>query len=167
MIDRRGFIIATGMTALAASRVFGANEKIRLGLIGAGQRMKGLIDCADKAAPCEIAAVSDVYGPHRDLFKERSGGLATAHLDYREVLDNKDVDAVIIASPDHWHLRMALDAIAAGKDVYLESRSPTISRKARCSPKRCVPASRFCNAECSSAVGRTSATPSIWFREEV
>ena len=65
-------------------------------------------------------AVSDVYGPHRDLFKERSGGLATTHLDYREVLDNKDVDAVIIAAPDHWHLRMALDAIAAGKDVYLE-----------------------------------------------
>jgi predicted dehydrogenase len=120
MIDRRGFIIATGMTALAATRVFGANEKIRLGLIGAGERMKGLIDSANKAAPCEIVAVSDVYGPHRDLFKERSGGLATTHLDYREVLDNKDIDAVIIASPDHWHLRMALDAIAAGKDVYLE-----------------------------------------------
>jgi len=120
MIDRRGFIIATGMTALAATRVFGANEKIRLGLIGAGERMKGLIESAKKAAPCEIVAVSDVYGPHRDLFKERSGGLATTHLDYREVLDNKDVDAVIIASPDHWHLRMALDAIAAGKDVYLE-----------------------------------------------
>jgi predicted dehydrogenase len=120
LINRRSFIIATGMTALAATRVFGANEKIRLGLIGAGQRMKGLIDCADKAAPCEIVAVSDVYGPHRDLFKERSGGLATTHLDYREVLDNKDVDAVIIAAPDHWHLRMALDAIAAGKDVYLE-----------------------------------------------
>ena len=120
MIDRRSFIIATGMTALAATRVFGANEKIRLGLIGAGERMKGLIESANKAAPCEIVAVSDVYGPHRDLFKERSGGLATTHLDYREVLDNKDIDAVIIASPDHWHLRMALDALAAGKDVYLE-----------------------------------------------
>src|SRR5436305_7513464 len=120
MIDRRGFIIATGMTAPAATRVFGANEKIRLGLIGAGERMKGLIESANKAAPCEIVAVSDVYGPHRDLFKERSGGLATTHPDYREVLDNKDVDAVIIASPDHWHVRMALDALAAGKDVYLE-----------------------------------------------
>lgn len=120
MITRRGFMIASGMTALAATRVFGANEKVRLGLIGAGQRMKGLIDAAGKAAPCDIVAVSDVYGPHRDLFKERSGGLATTHLDYREVLDNKDVDAVIIASPDHWHLRMTLDALAAGKDIYLE-----------------------------------------------
>ena len=51
MIDRRSFIIATGMTALATTRVFGANEKIQLGLIGAGQRVKGLIDCANKAAP--------------------------------------------------------------------------------------------------------------------
>lgn len=120
MITRRGFIIASGMTALAATHSFGANEKIQLGLIGAGQRMKGLIDAASKAAPCEIVAVSDVYGPHRDLFKEKSGGTATTHLDYREVLDNKDVDAVIIASPDHWHVRMALDALAAGKDIYLE-----------------------------------------------
>src|SRR5947207_1106806 len=120
MIDRRGFIIATGMTALAATRVFGANEKIRLGLIGAGERMKGLMNSADKAGPCEIVAVSDVYAPHRDMFKERSGGLATTHLDYRELLASKDIDAVIIASPDHWHLRMASDALGAGKDVYLE-----------------------------------------------
>lgn len=140
MITRRGFMIASGMTALAATRVFGANEKIRLGLIGAGQRMKGLTDAANKAAPCEIVAVSDVYGPHRDLFKERSGGLATTHLDYREVLDNKDVDAVIIASPDHWHLRMALDALAAGKDVYLEKpvthtidEGPVLTKAARSS----------------------------------
>jgi predicted dehydrogenase len=120
MITRRGFIIASGVTALAASRAFGANEKVRLGLIGAGQRMKGLIDSANKAGPCEIVAVSDVYGPHRDLFKEKSGGIATTSTDYREVLDNKDVEAVIIASPDHWHVRMALDALAAGKDIYLE-----------------------------------------------
>jgi predicted dehydrogenase len=120
MINRRSFIITTGMTALAATRVFGANEKIRLGLIGAGERMKGLMNSADKAAPCEIVAVSDVYAPHRDMFKERSGGLATTHLDYRELLANKDIDAVIIASPDHWHLRMASDALASGKDVYLE-----------------------------------------------
>lgn len=120
MITRRSFIIASGMTALAASGAFGANEKVRLGLIGAGQRMKGLIDSANKAGPCEIVAVSDVYGPHRDLFKEKSGGTATTHIDYREVLDNKDVDAVIIASPDHWHVRMAVDALSAGKDIYLE-----------------------------------------------
>jgi predicted dehydrogenase len=63
--------------------------------------------------------VSDVYGPRRDAIKERSKGTATTYADYRELLQQK-LDAVIIASPDHWHVRMAVDAIAAGKDVYLE-----------------------------------------------
>lgn len=119
MLDRRTFIVAGGMTALASSRVWGANNTIRIGVIGAGGRMEGLLESAEKAGPHQIVAVSDVYGPHRDRVKERSGGSATTHLEYREVLE-KDVDAVIIASPDHWHVRMAADALAAGKDVYLE-----------------------------------------------
>jgi predicted dehydrogenase len=117
--NRRSFLIAGGMTALASTRVLGANDTLRVGVIGAGGRMNLLLDCADKAGPYQIAAVSDVYGPHRDAVKERSNGAATAHVDYREVLD-KDVDAIIIASPDHWHVRMAVDALSAGKDVYLE-----------------------------------------------
>ena len=119
MITRRSFIVATGMTALASTRVFGANDTIRLGVIGAGQRMKGLLDSAAKAGPYQIVAVSDVYGPHREAVKERSNGEATTHLDYREVLD-KNIDAVIIATPDHWHVPITVDAIKAGKDVYLE-----------------------------------------------
>ncbi len=119
MLSRRSFLIASGLTALASTRVFGANDKLRIGVIGAGQRMKGLLDAADKVSAYEIVAVSDVYGPHSDAVVQRSNGLATAHLDYREVLA-KDVDAVFIATPDHWHVRMAIDALAAGKDVYLE-----------------------------------------------
>jgi predicted dehydrogenase len=119
MITRRSFLIASGVTAIASTRVFGANDTLRIGVIGAGHRMNGLLDAADKAAPYQIVAVSDVYGPNRDAVKERSNQLATTHLDYREVLD-KEIDAVIIASPDHWHVRMACDALAAGKDVYLE-----------------------------------------------
>jgi predicted dehydrogenase len=119
MLDRRSFLIAGGMTALASTRVLGANDTIRVGVIGAGGRMRGLLDSADKAGPYQIVAVSDVYGPHRDYVKEKSNGAATTHLDYHEVLE-KEIDAVIIASPDHWHVRMAVDALAAGKDVYLE-----------------------------------------------
>ena len=118
-IDRRSFLIAGSLTALASSRAFGANNAIRVGVIGAGSRMNGLLGAADKAGPYQIVAVSDVYAPHRDAVKERSNGLATTHLDYREVLE-KEIDAVFIASPDHWHVRMAADALAAGKDVYLE-----------------------------------------------
>jgi predicted dehydrogenase len=116
---RRSFLIASGLTALASRRVFGANDTLRIGIIGAGERMKGLLNSADQVGRYQIVAVSDVYGPHRDAIKERSNGLATTHLDYREVLD-KDIDAVIIASPDHWHVTMAVDALKAGKDVYLE-----------------------------------------------
>jgi predicted dehydrogenase len=119
MLTRRSFIIASGFSALASTRVFGANDMVRIGVIGAGRRMKGLLDAADKAGPYQIVAVSDVYGPSRDAITLRSNWLASSHLDYREVLA-KDIDAVIIASPDHWHVRMAVDALAAGKDVYLE-----------------------------------------------
>jgi predicted dehydrogenase len=119
MISRRSFVVGTGLTALASARVFGANDTIRIGVIGAGRRMKGLLDAADKVGPYQIVAVCDVYSPYRDAVKERSNNLATTHLDYREVLA-KDIDAVIIASPDHWHVPMAVDALKAGKDVFLE-----------------------------------------------
>lgn len=117
--NRRSFLIAGGLTALASTRVLGANDAPRIGVLGAGGRMGNLLDAADQVGPYRIVAVSDVYGPRRDAVKERSNGLATTHLDYREVLE-KDLDAVFIASPDHWHVRMAADALAAGKDVYLE-----------------------------------------------
>jgi predicted dehydrogenase len=117
--NRRSFLIASGLTALASTKVLGSNDTLRVGVIGAGGRMKSLLDSADQVGPYQIVAVSDVYGPRRDAVKERSNGAATAHLDYREVLE-KDVDAVFIASPDHWHVRMAVDSLSAGKDVYLE-----------------------------------------------
>jgi predicted dehydrogenase len=117
--NRRSFLIASGLTALASTKVLGANDTLRVGIIGAGGRMKTLLNCADQAGAYQIVAVSDVYTPHRDAVKERSNGVATTHLDYREVLE-KEIDAVFIAAPDHWHVRMAVDALAAGKDVYLE-----------------------------------------------
>ncbi len=111
--------MASGITAVAATRVVGANETLRLGVIGAGERMKSLLHAADKAGPYQLVAAADVYGPHRDEIGERTKGAATTHIDYHEVLD-KQLDAVLIAAPDHWHVRIATDALAAGKDVYLE-----------------------------------------------
>jgi predicted dehydrogenase len=118
-LDRRSFIIAGGMTALASTRVLGANDTLRVGIIGAGGRMGDLLSAADKVGNYQIVAVSDVYGPRRDAVKQRSNGTATTHVNYHEVLDQQ-LDAVLIASPDHWHVRMAVDAVAAGKDVYVE-----------------------------------------------
>jgi predicted dehydrogenase len=117
--DRRTFIIAGGLTALASTRVLGANDTLRIGVIGAGGRMNDLLNAADKATNYQIVAVSDVYAPRRDAVKLRSSGIATTHVNYHELLDQQ-LDAVLIASPDHWHVRMAVDALSAGKDVYLE-----------------------------------------------
>src|SRR5271154_4619256 len=119
--NRRSFLIASGITALASTRVLGANDTLRVGVIGAGGRMRNLLDAADQLVsyPYQIVAVSDVYGPRCDAIKERSDGIATIHVDYHEVLQ-QEIDAVLIASPDHWHVRMAVDALAAGKDVYLK-----------------------------------------------
>ena len=118
-LNRRSFIVAGGLTALASTRVLGANDTLRVGVIGAGGRMGSLLNAADRVGPYQIVAVSDVYAPRRDAIKLRSNSIATTHMDYREVLQQQ-IDAVIIASPDHWHVRMAVDALAAGKDVYLE-----------------------------------------------
>ena len=118
--DRRSFLIGTGLTALASTKAFGANDKLRVGVIGAGGRMRSLLDAADRADAYEIGAVCDVYGPNCDSVKARSKDVATTHVDYHEVLEKTDIDAVMIATPDHWHVRIAMDAIAAGKDVYLE-----------------------------------------------
>src|SRR5215467_5764522 len=117
---RRSFIVTSGLTALSATRVLGANDMLRIGVIGAGGRMNDLLNAAEKAGGVQFTAVSDVYAPHIDAVKQRATGKdATTHADYRDLLQ-QNVDAVMIASPDHWHLRMAVDALNAGKDVYLE-----------------------------------------------
>ena len=118
-LNRRSFIITSGLTALASTRILGANDTLRIGVIGAGGRMRDLLNAADKAGTYQIAAVCDVYAPRRDAIKLRSNGIATTHVNYHEVLEQQ-LDAVFIASPDHWHVPLAVDALKAGKDVYLE-----------------------------------------------
>ena len=120
--NRRNFLVAGGMTALASSRAFGASERLRLGIIGAGGRMNSLIDAAERSGyPFDIVSVCDVYTPHAEQVKTRpSAAAATLHGNFREVVEDKTVDAVLIATPDHWHVRVACAALAAGKDVYLE-----------------------------------------------
>ena len=131
--NRRSFLVASGLTALSASKAVGANNTIRVGAIGCGGRMmRGDLTAADAGGGFAVVAGCDVYTPRREEIRARYGADATTHLDYREVLDKQNVDAVFIATPDHWHVRIALDAIAAGKDVYLESRSRTPWKKVTC-----------------------------------
>ncbi|HEY6490366.1 MAG: Gfo/Idh/MocA family oxidoreductase [Terracidiphilus sp.] len=121
-LDRRTFLIAGGLTALASTRAFGANDRLRIGVVGAGGRMRQLLNSAENTGvPFDIVSVSDVYTPRREEVKSRtSAAAATTCMDYSNVLDDKTIDAVLVATPDHWHVRIAAAALAAGKDVYLE-----------------------------------------------
>src|SRR5437764_873478 len=118
--NRRSFLAASGVSAIAAQRVLGANDRIRVGLIGCGGRSRDLLHAADEVGGYELIAACDVYEPRRDKVRDTRGSEVSTHLDYRDLLSRKEVDAVIIAAPDHWHVQMACDAIAAGKDLYLE-----------------------------------------------
>ena len=95
-------------------------DRIQIALIGAGGQGMGDSRTALSVPGVELVAVADVYQGRLDRSKEIWGGGLFTTRDYREVLARPDVDAVIIATPDHWHAQMAIDAMKAGKDVYLE-----------------------------------------------
>jgi predicted dehydrogenase len=109
-----------GFGGLTPASVLGANQKIRVGVLGSGERAQYLMSIFKRQPEVELVAVCDVYGPHREKALKLAGPAASAHLDYHEVLDRKDVDAVIIGTPDHWHKTILVDAVHAGKDAYCE-----------------------------------------------
>jgi len=118
---RRGFLVA----AASATRVLGAGERINVGIIGTGgmgtAHLRAFVKQSEADRDIQVVAVCDVYAKR----KERARTMAKlsekdVHHDHRDLLARKDVDAVLIATPDHWHGRHALDALAAGKDVYLQ-----------------------------------------------
>jgi predicted dehydrogenase len=106
-------------TKPAAARV-PANEQIALGFIGTGGMGTGLINTFKKFPDVTIAAVCDVYEPHRRRAQSAAEGDPEAYGDFRKVLDRNDIDAVAIATPDHWHAIIAILAAQAGKDIYCE-----------------------------------------------
>lgn len=163
-ISRREFINKTGMVtagatlgahSLSAKSVSaenmagkGANEKIRMGFIGVGNRGSQLLDSFMKNPDVEIAAFCDVYEPYitRDRLKvnerylemgrvprmgEGFGPEVKRYSDFRNLLAQADIDAVCIATPDHWHAIQAIKAMEAGKDVYVEKPLTITIREGR------------------------------------
>lgn len=120
--SRRTFLAGSAAlaTAASASRVLGANDRPRIGLIGAGGRGSYLMREAKNSLDIEIGAVCDIYDVRREAALQAAGPQAKAFADYRSVLERKDLDGVIVATPDHWHAPVAIDACKAGKDVYIE-----------------------------------------------
>ncbi len=113
---------AAGLTMTAASwnNVLGANDRVRLGVIGTGNRGGDVMSVFQKEADVEVTALCDCYDKHLNDALAKTEGKAKTFTDYRALLASKEVDAVLIATPDHWHSRMAIDALNAGKDIYIE-----------------------------------------------
>jgi predicted dehydrogenase len=122
--NRRTFFMAASGLALGARGVAaaaqGANNRIRIGVIGTGGRARGLMNLLKRLPGNEMVAICDVYEPRALQAAEIAGPTVTKVVDYRRILDDRGIDAVVIGAPDHWHKTMTLDAVAAGKDVYVE-----------------------------------------------
>jgi len=144
-IEKAGIVtagVSLGVTSLSAtsySRVMGANDKIRMGFIGIGNRGSQLLKLFMDQPDLEVAALCDIYEPYlqRDRSKvdqrylsvmpdqipkmgEKFPVKPVLYKDYRKLLENKNIDAVCIATPDHWHALIMINAVEAGKDVYVE-----------------------------------------------
>lgn len=133
------------MTAASYSRILGANERIRLGLIGCGDRGKLVLSNFIKTDQVEVPAICDVWAEKMAEVKKTSAPNAQEFGDHRKLLDqSKQLDAVLIATPDHWHAQTAIDALNAGKDVYVEKpltltieEGPQIVKAARINDRIC------------------------------
>jgi predicted dehydrogenase len=111
---------AVALTAAQSARVWGANDRARLGFIGVANRGMQLIAAFLEHTDLEIAALCDVSATTLDRARERVDGKAECYGDFRKLLDRRDLDAVVIATPDHWHAIQTIAACRSGKDVYVE-----------------------------------------------
>ena len=127
-MTRRNFLAASSLSAFALAgrtthaqeKAAGPNDSITLGFIGVGGMGTGLLNIMKGFGDVKVAAVCDVYEPHALRAKEESSGSPDVYGDFRKVLDRKDIDAVVVATPDHWHSIATILACQAGKDVYCE-----------------------------------------------
>jgi predicted dehydrogenase len=127
-MNRRHLLASAALTAASYRRVLGANDRIAVGLIGCGNRginalLKGALEFREQEN-IDFTAVCDIWRQHSDearqLIKDRTGTEAKPIKAYLELLAQKDIDAVLIATPDHQHATMLTDAVRAGKDAYCE-----------------------------------------------
>jgi len=143
-LPRRNFLRGvSAATALSYSRVLGANDRINMGLIGCGDRGTHDMGRFQTHQDVDVIAVCDIYGAKVDAAQQKAPH-ARPFSDHRKFLETKELNVVLIATPDHWHARIAIDALNAGKDVYVEKpltlkieEGPEIVKAARVNERIC------------------------------
>lgn len=113
-------VLAGAATAAGSMRAASANGRVRLGFIGVGNRGDQVLDAFLKQPDAEVVALCDLSDPYMDFAAKKIGGSPKRFKDYRRLLEMRDLDAVVISTPDHWHALQTVDACRAGKDVYVE-----------------------------------------------
>lgn len=119
MLTRRSVGRAAAASALSYARILGANERIGLGVVGTGGRGQYVMSLFQKEPGVEVRAVCDVYAVKVDAAQQKAPG-ARGFVHHEKLLELKEVDAVLVGSPDHWHKDHSIDSMRAGKDVYVE-----------------------------------------------
>ncbi len=143
-LGRRTFLAgAVGITASSYARVLGANDTLQLGVIGVGERARWDINLFLTSPNVRIPALCDIYAEQIERARQRVPD-AKGFADHRKLLEFKELDAVLIATPDHWHAACAIDSLNAGKDVYIEKpltltieEGPAIVKAARVNERVC------------------------------
>ena len=143
-LKRRDLLRGAGaLTALSYSRVLGANDKIQLGVIGCGERGRHDMSQFQENPSVDVTAVCDIYGEQIDKARQKATH-ARNFSDHRKLLEMKEIDAVLVATPDHWHAPIAIDALNSGRDVYVEKpltlkieEGPPIVKAARVNERIC------------------------------
>ena len=110
----------TAATALESRRVWGANDRVSMGWIGAGGRGTQDLQSFLKQPDVDVLAICDVFDPFRERGLAHTEGRAKGFQDFRRLLEQKDIQSVVVATPDHWHAYITIAACEAGKDVYCE-----------------------------------------------
>jgi len=119
-LSRRQFLQHSGLAAASSQSAPAANDRIQVGVIGTGARSHELMQALLSLPAAQITGVSDAYSGRVARALDRVGRSAKSFASYKDVLSDKSIDAVVVATPDHWHKTMVLEALAAGKDVYCE-----------------------------------------------
>jgi predicted dehydrogenase len=154
---------ASVATALCDARVYGANDRVRVGFIGLGNRGDQVLSAFLGHKDCEIVAICDIHSPYMDYAAERIGGTVERFHDYRKLLDRKDLDAVAVVTPDHWHALQMIHACQSGKDVYVEKPLSLCVAEGRAMVK----AARTHNRVVQVGIQRTSSRFCIEAAEQV